>query len=262
MFFESGGQKGIMSSLSFKEASEKFDSKEIVLLVKSKENTVPYVSKIVGSILFALLVSLPAVNYYAIFPICAFVLLSILLFKYITSKPMFKVLNYNWLFFLVWQTAAIFFMVVFLRVKADSYHLIPAMYIILGYVATLLLIRARVHTYLKEEFESHSKSKSNNVSRRITKIIGVFLIIIIMAIFFYRGNKWWIMNMTGTFDNQSFLVYAVWGIVLLTLLIGFTLLPTLLFSPAKYVRGKLVKKYSEEFRKHYGFTENEWYGEK
>lgn len=49
--------------------------------------------------------------------------------------------------------------------------------------------------------------------------------------------------------------------VLLGLLAGFTLLPNLLFSPADYVKGKLMKKYSEEFRQEYGFSKEEWYGE-
>ncbi|MBC1404566.1 hypothetical protein HCA31_12115 [Listeria welshimeri] len=63
-------------------------------------------------------------------------------------------------------------------------------------------------------------------------------------------------------DNSSFLVYVVWGIGLLVLLIGLTLLPTLLFSPSQYVKAKLIKQYAEEFRAGTNFTKKEWYGGK
>lgn len=38
-------------------------------------------------------------------------------------------------------------------------------------------------------------------------------------------------------------------------------LRSLIFSPSRYVKARLTKKYSEEYRNEYGFTEKEWYGE-
>ena len=46
------------------------------------------------------------------------------------------------------------------------------------------------------------------------------------------------------------------------MLLAITLIPTyFLFRPVNYVKGKLIKMYSEEFRQEYGFTKQEWYGE-
>ncbi|MBC1442615.1 hypothetical protein HCI96_05540 [Listeria seeligeri] len=251
-----------MNNVSYENAKQKINSQEIEQLNSKIEHTSSYTGKIVGSILFALLLGLPAINYYAIYLVGVLIFLSILAVKYVTLKPIFKILNYNMVLFLVWQTAAIFFMIVFLRVKADTYHLIPSLYIILSYGFSFLLVRARINTYVKEAFGEIHNSKKSIFSKTITKILSVFLVVVVVAVLFYRGNKWWLMHMNATVETPSFFVYAVWGIGLLVLLIGFTLLPTLLFSPSQYVKGRLIKKYSEEFRQEYGFTEKEWYGEK
>ncbi|MBC2062877.1 hypothetical protein IA940_00650 [Listeria marthii] len=252
----------MMKNVSYEEARHAISPKEIEQLNTKKKHTSGYIGKIAGSILFALLLCLPAINYYPIYPAVACILLSGLLIKYVALKPIFKVTNYNLVLFLVWQTAAIFFMIVFLRVEADRYHLIPLVYIILGYGGSILLIRARVNTYVKEIFETTAKSGKRVFSNTITKILGAFLVLVVIAALFYRGNKWWLMNMDAAVGNSSFLEYVVWGVGLLALLIGFTLLPTLLFSPPQYVKARLIEKYAEEFRKTTNFTEKEWYGEK
>lgn len=251
-----------MNNVSYENAKQKINSQEIEQLNSKIEHTSSYTGKIVGSILFALLLGLPSTNYYAIYLIGALFFLSILVVRYVTFKPIFKILNYNTVLFLVWQTAAIFFMIVFLRVKADTYHLIPLLYIILSYGFSFLFIRARTNTYVKETFGEIHNSKKRVFSKTITKILSIFLAVVIISILFYRGNKWWLINMNTTLETSGFLQYAIWGIGLLVLLIGFTLLPTLLFSPSQYVKGRLIKKYAEEFRKEYGFTEKKWYGEK
>ncbi|MBC1385929.1 hypothetical protein HB829_00805 [Listeria innocua] len=252
----------MMKNVSYEEARDTISSKEIEQINTMKEHTSNYVVKIVVSILFALLLCLPAINYYPIYPAVACILIGSLLIRYFTLQPIFKVTNYNLVLYLVWQTAAIFFMIVFLRVEADRYHLIPLVYIILGYGGSILLIRARVNTYVKDIFETTAKSGKKVFSNIITKILGAFLVLAVIAVLFYRVNKWWLMNMDAAVGNSSFLEYVVWGIGLLILLIGFTLLPTLLFSPSQYVKARLIEKYAEEFRKTYGFTKKEWYGEK
>ena len=40
-----------------------------------------------------------------------------------------------------------------------------------------------------------------------------------------------------------------------------TLLPTLFFNAHVFVKAKLLSSYSEEFRKEYDFTKEEWYGD-
>ncbi|EAD1188011.1 hypothetical protein FPV71_10745 [Listeria monocytogenes] len=252
----------MMKNVSYEEARHAINSKEIEQLNTKKKHTSGYIGKISGSILFALLLCLPAINYYPIYPTIACILLGGLLIKYIDLKPISKVTNYNLVLYLIWQTATIFFMIVFLRVEADRYHLIPLVYIIWGYGGSILLIRARVNTYVKEIFETTAKSGKKVFSNIITKILGAFLVLAVIAVLFYRGNKWWLMNMNAAVGNSSFLEYVVWGIGLLILLIGFTLLPTLLFSPSQYVKARVIGKYAEEFQKSYEFTENEWYGEK
>lgn len=249
------------NNVSYEEAKDRTSEQEILQLQATKEKTSSSVGKIIGSALFALLLSLPATNYYAIYAVIAFIILCILSIRYIALKPIFKVLNYNMILFLVWQTAAIFFLIVFLRVKADSYHLIPLFYILLAYGLSFLLIRSRIRAYLRESFQNTSKNKKSVFSKTITRLLGAFLAIVVLALLFYRGNKWWLMNMNTSVDDPSFLVYAIWGVGLLVLLFGFTLLPTLIFLPSQYVKARLTKKYSEEYRNEYGFTEKEWYGE-
>lgn len=252
----------MMKKVNYEEAKNAISSKELEELNIKKEHVSGYLTKVVGSILFALLLSLPAINYYPIYSVVACILLGSLLIRYIALQSIFKVTNYNLVLYFIWQTAVIFFMIVFLRVEVDRYHLIPLIYIILSYGFSFLLIRARVNTYLKEAFETTTKSKKGVFSNVITKILGFFLALVVIAILFYRGNKWWLMNMDVNVDNSSFLVYAVWGIGLLVLLIGLTLLPTLLFSPSQYVKAKLIKQYAEEFRAGTNFTKKEWYGGK
>ncbi|HDT8116168.1 TPA: hypothetical protein RD674_002948, partial [Enterococcus faecalis] len=96
---------------------------------------------------------------------------------------------------------------------------------------------------------------------KLTKGLVVFLSTIIAITMIYRVNKSWMRNIKLTTGDPSILEYTIWSVVLLGLLAGFTLLPNLLFSPADYVKGKLMKKYSEEFRQEYGFSKEEWYGE-
>ncbi|EFR85829.1 membrane protein, putative, partial [Listeria monocytogenes FSL F2-208] len=56
------------------------------------------------------------------------------------------------------------------------------------------------------------------------------------------------------------MIGVVFGIPLLLVI---TLIPTFfLFKANLFVRGKVIEKYAEEFRKTANFTENEWYGEK
>ncbi|RDX01218.1 hypothetical protein [Listeria kieliensis] len=98
-----------MNNVSYEEAKDKTSEQELLQLQAAKESTSSLVGKIVGSAVFALLLSLPATNYYAVYAGIAFILLCVLLIRYITLKPIFKVLNYNLILFLVWQTAAIFF---------------------------------------------------------------------------------------------------------------------------------------------------------
>lgn len=103
------------NNVSYEEAKDRTSEQEMLQLQATKEKTSSFVGKIIGSALFALLLSLPATNYYAIYAVIAFIILCILSIRYIALKPIFKVLNYNMILFLVWQTAAIFFLIVFLR---------------------------------------------------------------------------------------------------------------------------------------------------
>lgn len=63
--------------------------------------------------------------------------------------------------------------------------------------------------------------------------------------------------------NTNATISDIVGIFIgIPLLMIITLIPTFfLFDANLYMKGKIIKQYSEEFRQEYDFTKEEWYGE-
>lgn len=150
----------------------------------------------------------------------------------------------------------------FLYVKTDKYHIIPALYVGLSYIISFFVVQLKNTNFLRKQlnFTPHKiYKKSEVVSSKITKFLQLLIVVLIIGVTLYRTNKWWIINYSLTFNDTTTIEYIFWGIVLLVLLIGLTLLPTLLFSSENYIKYKLVTKFSEEFRTKYNFNKKEWY---
>ncbi|NSV43481.1 hypothetical protein HRH35_08710, partial [Enterococcus faecalis] len=94
----------------------------------------------------------------------------------------------------------------------------------------------------------------------------ILIVIIIGSMQIYRFSKGWIKNydsdmlstLNGTVTGTIISIIAVIFASVVILLI--TMLPTLILKEDIIVEGIVLKKYSEEFRKEYGVSKEEWYG--
>ncbi|OEH81556.1 hypothetical protein BCR26_04420 [Enterococcus rivorum] len=106
--------------------------------------------------------------------------------------------------------------------------------------------------------------KTSKTMSIMIKISGVVAFLILIAMQFYRLNKWWIQDsIVNDSTNQTSLIDDLTGIFLgIPILLLITLIPTyFLFKPKSYVKTKIIKKYAEEFRERYDYTKKQWYGE-
>ncbi|EPY3667195.1 hypothetical protein ACXDB3_000158 [Listeria monocytogenes] len=145
---------------------------------------------------------------------------------------------------------------------------------IINFSVFLLTILVFLYLYNKVEknmiLEEINKTFNQNykTSKLLTimlRISGFLVVFALVGMQFYRMNKSWIMNLTGVSEAAtSNIVDDMIGVVFgIPLLLVITLIPTFfLFKANLFVRGKVIEKYAEEFRKTTNFTENEWYGEK
>ncbi|EKM1326993.1 hypothetical protein ACIX1Y_002528 [Listeria innocua] len=107
--------------------------------------------------------------------------------------------------------------------------------------------------------------KTSKVLTIMLRVSGFLAVIALVGMQFYRMNKSWIMPLTGANEAATSsvlddMIGIFFGIPLLLLI---TLIPTFfLFKANLFVRGKVIEKYAEEFRRTTNFTEKEWYGEK
>ncbi|EAC8434537.1 hypothetical protein IT97_12555 [Listeria monocytogenes] len=87
-------------------------------------------------------------------------------------------------------------------------------------------------------------------------IYGIVIVIAGMQI--YRMNKFWILND----DSWISTMLVPMGEILLVAIVVFLLvaIPVRFFYP-DFVKSCLLQKYTDVFRKEYGFTKKEWYGE-
>ncbi|EHH6117548.1 hypothetical protein J8O47_001136 [Listeria monocytogenes] len=145
---------------------------------------------------------------------------------------------------------------------------------IINFSVFLLTILVFLYLYNKVEknmiLEEINKTFNQNykTSKLLTimlRISGFLVVFTLVGMQFYRMNKSWIMNLTGVSEAAtSNIVDDMIGVVFgIPLLLVITLIPTFfLFKANLFIRGKVIEKYAEEFRKTTNFTENEWYGEK
>lgn len=253
-----------MENINFTDAEKNVSVEEIEKIISLSKKSSSFTSKIIISIFFAGLISLPPMNYYFYFSLTSVVVLVGLLIKYLSLNSFHKVVSYNFFIYSIFQTGIIFFLTVFLYVKTDKYHLIPWIYVIISYCSSYFIVHFKTTSFLRKEYNITPKKahkRSELLTSKISKMLQVFLALVVLGMFLYRVNRWWLMNVTVMFENTSFWEYLLWGVALFVLLIGITLLPTLIFSPEKATKRKLLIKYSEEFREYYGYKKKEWYGE-
>ena len=74
---------------------------------------------------------------------------------------------------------------------------------------------------------------------------------------FYRINKFWLISSSKLVAT---LISIGQFVLFLLIVLAVLILPIMLFYP-EIVKHYMIEKYSEEFRKEYDFTKEEWYGE-
>lgn len=90
--------------------------------------------------------------------------------------------------------------------------------------------------------------KISKMSRYLSSYPAVVLSIVVFAAYFYRTTKSAFI-LTHNDRPVSFLYNLVGGVGFLLIGLSISLLPTLLFDGELFVRGKLLQKHSEHFRK-------------
>lgn len=253
-----------LKDIKFNEVEKNIYFEDINSLILTSNKNSSCTVKIILAIIMSMLLSLPSLNYYGIFSFISIILLSVLGIAYLTLNRFQKKVKYDLFIYLIVQTGIIFFLTVFLYMKSDTYHIIPAIYIVLGYISSFFITYFKTINYIRHVYTISEKKKnkfSEILATKTSKLLQFFLSFTLIGMVLYRVNKWWLLNVNITFSTVSVWEYIVWGVGLFIVLVGVTLLPTLLIQPEKLVKYFLIDKYSEEFRERYDYSKKEWYGE-
>lgn len=110
---------------------------------------------------------------------------------------------------------------------------------------------------INEKFQT--EFRTNKFILLLFKISGACLTFGIVAMIFYRQNKFWLMWLKVPDLDFGTVINNIIGLLFFTVLIP---IPTYLgFDPELYVKAKLVEQYSEQFRTKYQYPKEIWYGE-
>ncbi|WP_228465711.1 hypothetical protein [Listeria marthii] len=175
--------------------------------------------------------------------------------------------------YLFTQTALVFYITSIEISDSTMINRIAAcLYILFGYCLSLYITKIKlienVQTkYLANDGKLGKKKGTIKAVKILSAVLVGFIVIVIAGMQFYRVNKWWIdgsnsdalSGLNGTLAGT--ILSAILMVIGVAILVIITLLPTLLLNAAAVVDGYIYKKYAEEFRKEYEFTEKEWYGE-
>ncbi|MBC1520122.1 hypothetical protein HB912_00495 [Listeria aquatica] len=264
----------IVNQISFEKALEKNSLNQICITLNGTGKEL--LSKTLKIFIFAvvsLLVCLFSSNNWFVFPIIAAIIILVTVIGYFRSSLYFKTAIYNIAIYLFVQTALIFY-ISSLEVTDSSFinRVIAIVYILIGYSLSFYVIKLKllekVQTrYLETEEKQLRKRKSIKAIRILSIVLVSLSIIIIAGMQLYRINKWWfggtdadfLAGLNGTFAGT--IIASVFVCIALLVLFLITLLPTLLLNATTVVDGYIYKKYSEDFRTEYEYTEEEWYGE-
>ncbi|MBC1526996.1 hypothetical protein HCJ05_05670, partial [Listeria seeligeri] len=251
--------KTIMSKISFKEAKKLVDIGE----KEAKKGTISRDLQLFILALFCgFMAVLPLKNSIIITSILILMILISFIY-YFTVKSSDKLLEgFGWQMakYLMIQTITVSILLG-IRVDGDKpfgeyYILVALCYLFVVALLCYFRCKARMLNYLKNNGINFKKTAVPKVWNKIFLKLSIGLLVaIVLGTQIYRLNKWWFIGNDGSPGGVSIqnewlgtLIVLVGGILLIAFLVVFSLLPTLLFSPSQYVKGRLIKKYSEEFR--------------
>lgn len=132
------------------------------------------------------------------------------------------------------------------------------MYFSLSIVLVKIILEVQIKETLNKKYKQNLKISKWGyyLSRYPAVVLGV----IIMSAFVYKSAKS-VFILTHNDNPVSFLYSLIGGIGFLLIGLSISLLPTLLFDSELYIRGKILQKNPEYFRKNFEFSKEEWYSE-
>ncbi len=265
----------LVEEISFEQSLEKNSMHQIYTTLNGTgKELLPKTVKIFIFGVIAWVVCLFSSNNWFLFPIIASIIILATVIAYFKSSLYFKAALYNVAMYLFTQTALIFYLSsVEISENVIINRVIIFFYMVAGYTLSFYVIRLKLleiiqTRYLAIDEERLKKRGPIKLVRTLSIILVSFMIVAIAGMQLYRVNKWWLsgsdpdflVGLNGTFMGTILSVVLIGVAIIIVLLI--TLLPTLLLNATTVVDGCIYKKYSEDFRKEYEFTEKEWYGEK
>ncbi|MBC1442614.1 hypothetical protein HCA33_01650 [Listeria seeligeri] len=274
-------EKDFLSSISFEEANNSLKMKDIYQVMKNdkKQNFSIEMKKIIILILglafpismvfsFALaLTKKSLIISNSIVIVAELLIIIVMCYQFFRAYPPF-LKNYGYVTYCysIAKLAYISYFAVGLGMTRGSYSINFFVFLIAILVFLYLYHKVEKNMILEEINKTFNQDyKISKVLTIMLRFSGLSVVIALVIMQFYRLNKSWIINLRGVSGEISSnitddVIGIVFGIPLLLLI---TLIPTFfLFKPNLFVRGKVIKNYSEEFRKVINFTEKEWYGKK
>ncbi|WP_172209553.1 hypothetical protein [Pseudolactococcus hodotermopsidis] len=223
--------------------------------------------------LISWLVSLVSSVNWIIFPISSTIITFTLLTVYCKRPRFLNDVAYTLATFLLCQNTVIFYLAsIKISENVILNRSVTLFYVLICYFLSFYIVKIKLLDSIQESYFADSKNiiKSNAIKniKLLSSILVLFVILLISAMQLYRLNKWWIKSynleflagLNGTILGNIFSIISVFIAIIIVLL--FTMIPTLFLNSDIIVNGLLLRKYSEEFRKEYDFTKEEWYGEK
>jgi len=198
----------------------------------------------------------------------------ILYFKIIQRKRYLRNAVYNFCLYLMIQITAL---ALPLGIQEEGRPIFGKYYFLFAisyFLMVIFLVYCRSNTMIRnflieKNILNNKKSKGKKLNTIIIQLSLALVTIIFIAIQIYRMTKsFWITHKIGintiSIDNEWIGLFALVGLLFLAMvfLIVYSLLPMLLFDVKMITSGIIVAQNTEIFRKQYGYTKEEWYGEK
>ncbi|WP_133296345.1 hypothetical protein [Listeria kieliensis] len=181
-----------------------------------------------------------------------------------TGFPYLNQFNFRLLAFLLLEISMTGYSSITILGSLNKYNPVLAVAILLlYYLMVYRLVKVIIDTQIYEELNKNygTKYQIKNWKRLLSRFPIVLFIIIIIGMQGYRISKsYFIFTHVDSPLSMAYSIIGDTGVVLLAICV--TLLPTISFNSEIFVRGTLLKNYTEKFREKYKFTETEWYGEK
>ena len=145
---------------------------------------------------------------------------------------------------------------------ANNVHVFQIVCQVVISVFICLLLEGIIYLYLSGKITEELSAYIKDINppfwvKVIEKGIGFVIAIVLVAMQFYRINKFWLISSSKLVAT---LISIGQFVLFLLIVLAVLILPIMLFYP-EIVKHYMIEKYSEEFRKEYDFTKEEWYGE-